>query len=369
MIGTVAALATMLPTQAVLSQQGRLETDQKREPVAGHQSSLTRDLAQRDSTVLDRLPTRSVLITHLQSLELASRVYTEQEPPGAFVFGNTSIRESYLRLLPQAANHDRNSTSLRSQFIASQFTRFDWQPVYHWQVLNIANQADVKGACARPGQLEAQEIASDAWRGFHAISYVNHNSRRVVVAIGGTNLWSFADWNNDVVALMGETAPYFDVACAYMQHIIATYQSHFEHYEFECTGHSLGGGACSYAASRLGRRGVTLNPIGTVATPRVKPFRTDGIVGEHAQRGIFNYVDPEDPAYHTYKAANRGHSGLIYWIAPQPDKKAGSMFDRVTKFLTPKRSAVERAWATYQAHRAATSVDRLVNFENLVRIR
>ena len=368
-IGTAAALAGMVVSQVAMPQPDGGKTNQKFEAVDGHKSSLKRDLSRQEAPAADRMPARPVLIAHLQSLELASRVYTEQQPTRAFVFGDTQIRENFLRLLPQAASLDGSPTSLENQFIASQFSRFDWQPVYHWQVLDIAKQTEVKGGCARPGQLKAHEITARDWGGFRAVSYVNHRARRVVVAIAGTNPWSLTDWNNDLTALMGETAPYFDVACAYMQHIIATYQPRFENYEFECAGHSLGGGACSYAASRLGRRGVTLNPIGTVATLRVKPLRIDTLSGEQAERGIFNYVDPGDPAYHTYKAANRVHRGAIYWIEPRQGKKPESLLGRVSKFLMPKRTAVERAWATYQAHQATTSLDRLVNFENLTRIR
>lgn len=362
-------LATMLLSQSSLSQEQKPTVPKRFEPVVGHQSSLSRDLGAQREPDQQRMPARSVLIDHLQALELAFRVYSEASRPETFIFGDDLTRQNFDRLKPHAEDLAREPTSLRNQYVASQFEFFEWQPVYHWKVLDIADRTNVRGSCSEPSEGRTPDTDREAWRGFRAVTYVNHRARRVVVAVAGTDVFSADDWKNDLVALGGYTAPYFEVACAYMRHIIETYKARLKDYEFECAGHSLGGGACSHAASRLGLRGVTLNPIGTVKSLRVKPFRTGVSSNTGARPGIFNYVDPEDPAHFAYKAADRVPSGLIYWIAPHPNENAGGMLDGVLQFLKPKKSAIERAWATYQAHRATISLDRLVEFEKLARIR
>lgn len=368
----VVAVTLMLALMVSVPVQAQREAGSKFEPVTGAKSLLRRDLLASGRLNQERMPKRPVLIEHLQSLELAQRAYTEPNRPGAYVFGRDLNRRDFDRLKSGQSSNlsgQHKAGGLRSQFVASQYEQFDWQPIYFWQVLDIADQAAVKGSCERDANGKVRQLDASAWRGFHAVTYVNHRSRRIVVAIAGTDFLSVDDWKNDAKALIGVAAPYFEAACAYMQHIIEAHSGELKNYRFECAGHSLGGGACSVAANRLGRRGVTLNPIGTSSISRGRVVGKIKVTGARADSGVFNYVDPDDPAHAVYKAASRETSGAVYWIKPPPKDKAPSTWERVKELVKPRKNIFERAWASYQAHSANVSLDRLVAYEHLSRIK
>ena len=364
------ALAMWVSISAPTPVKAQSDEKSKFEPVRGLKSSLKQDLLASGAASRERMPERAVLIDHLQSLELAQRAYTETKQPETYVFGSNLERRDFDMLRLWDVSGQQNPTGgLRDQFIRAQYKKFGWQPVYFWKILDIADQAAVKGSCQSGTDGIIRNLDADAWRGFKAVTYVNNRTRRVVVAIAGTDMLGADDWINDAKALVGVTAPYFEVACAYMRHVVETYEKKFKNYRFECAGHSLGGGACSFAANRLGRRGVTLNPIGTSAELRGKLVGMTNLPEARASEGVFNYVDPDDPAHAVYKAANRVKSGAVYWIKPAEQKEPRSVLDRVGDFLKPRKNIFQRAWARYQAHSANVSLDRLVANEGLARIR
>ena len=102
---------------------------------------------------------------------------------------------------------------------------------------------------ARDAWTDAELSASKA-AGFEANAYINDDDRKIVVAIAGTQ-----DLRRDFLeadiwrALIQAQAPQqFFLAKSYIRSVSSAYQAHG--YDTECVGHSLGGGACAYAALR-----------------------------------------------------------------------------------------------------------------------
>ncbi|MEM8975050.1 MAG: hypothetical protein AAGD43_23570 [Pseudomonadota bacterium] len=297
------------------------------------------------------IPKRAEFVGHFEAMELATRAYHERLEPGSFVFGTNSLRRDYERL--NVLRIKGAILTLSGQVQRALFEPLAWQPVYHWQVLERAKAGRVRDVCEQT----RRKLTADDWKGFQAVTYVNHQSKRIVVAIAGTDPESKADLFNDWVALLGKTAPHFDVACAYFQHVIRYYGSRFAGYSFACSGHSLGGGACSVAASRLGRVGIALNPIGT------HQLITGAVVARRSM--MANYIDPKDFALDLYKRFNRHPDGRIYWIAEKPIS-----LDLLQSFvqLLRRQPKISRLWESYLAHSATLSLDRLAKIHKLRRL-
>ncbi|MEM9359159.1 MAG: hypothetical protein AAGB04_23490 [Pseudomonadota bacterium] len=298
------------------------------------------------------LPERAEFVRHFGALELANRVYREQLEPGSFIFGSDVIRREYERL--NALRTKGAVLTLSAQIKRALFEALAWQPVYHWQVLEYAAEGKVQGECPQT----RRELTANDWKGFQAVTYINHQSKRIVVAIAGTDPASKADVFNDWVALTGRVAPHFDVSCAYFQHVIRQYGSRFAGYSFACSGHSLGGGACSVAASRLGRMGIALNPIGTHQQIKGQVLPQ--------QSTMVNYIDPKDFALDLYRRFNRHPDGRVYWIADKPVSR-----DLLQSFLQllRRQPKIVRLWDSYLAHSATLSLDRLAKIQKLQRLK
>lgn len=348
MLGAVFLLSTS-PWAKLASQEARPTPGTKKrfQPVIGDTSTL-KSLIERARPI----PKRSELVRHFVSLELAARAYNERKVPGAYIFGSKALRAEFDRI--NQLRMKGALLSLSMQLKRAQFEMLAWQPVYHWQVLEVAERGKVQGACPQT----RNELTGKDWDGFQAVTYINRKSKRVVVAIAGTDPESKADLLNDWIALRGRAAPHFEVACAYLQHVIRQYSARFLGYSFACSGHSLGGGACSVAANRLGRTGITLNPIGTQKL----------IVGALTFRPskISNYIDPKDFALDLYKRFNLHPEGRIYWIT---EKSVDSdLLQTVVQFLR-RQPKIVRIWESYLAHSATRSLDRLTKYQRLKRLR
>lgn len=137
-----------------------------------------------------------------------------------------------------------------------------------WKMLEIAD------ARALPEKRTALKAT-----GFRAYSYVNEREKILVIAVQGSRLpdldaASHPDtrkdviqdwWQNDVkrALLQGRIPPQFEIAREYLE---AVKQAYGNKYTIVCSGHSLGGGACAYAAGREGVRAVVINPISSGAS-------------------------------------------------------------------------------------------------------
>ena len=298
------------------------------------------------------IPRRAEFVNHFVALELAARSYNEHLKAGSFVFGTPALRNDFDRF--EALQKKGVTLKLSGQLRQALFKSLAWQPVYHWQVLEVAQRSNVSEACSQT----RRELSAEDWKGFQAVTYINHRSKRVVVAIAGTDPESKDDLFNDLVALRGKQAPHFEVACAYLQHLRRTYASRFAGYRYSCSGHSLGGGACSVAATRLGLRGVTLNPIGTQRTIRGPILAQPTLIA--------NYIDPKDFALGLYKTFDLNPNGRIYWISDKPMSQ--SLLETFYQFVR-RQPKIVRMWDSYLAHSATRSLDRLSKFQRIGRFK
>lgn len=164
--------------------------------------------------------------------------------------------------------------------------KFSGQQVFElrtdWRVLERAKDA-----------LAGAELASAAAAGFEANAYINETTKTIVVAVAGSQ-----DLKRDFLtadlwqALIKSEAPQqFYLAKTYVRSVIQRYQ--MQGFTTECVGHSLGGGACAYAAAELGIRALVLNPISA------------GKLSASAKFLITNYIVDGDIANLIYGA--RGH--------------------------------------------------------------
>lgn len=161
-----------------------------------------------------------------------------------------------------------------------------------WRVLERAHDS-----------LSAAELAVAESSGFEANAYINEVDKIIVVAIAGTqdlkhgfleeSLWR---------ALIQSQAPQqFFLAKSYTRSIIQRYQ--MQGFTTECVGHSLGGGACAYAASELGIRAIVINPISA------------GPLAQIARHLVTNYIVDGDIASIVYPKRGNEISGEVQTIA------------------------------------------------------
>ncbi len=297
-----------------------------------------------------KLPKGEQLVRDFEAMELAIKAYDKVLPTKTYVFGSDHQR----KLLKPSSGHEHSLIKSTRQMILDQYAH---RPVYDWQVLE--SSAPVAVGCKLAGEVTTPDVSAEAWQGFSATTYVNHTSKQIVVAIAGTDILSLSDLNNDRLALMHSKPPHFDAACAYFQDVIKRYEAKFDQYEFSCTGHSLGGGACSYAAAMLGRPAVTLNPIGNKWQP----------VGSNAPRAaIRHYIDPDDLAYNVFKTIQLPPVGTIYWIKAPP--KESTFFDgllQIYRIFKPE-TTLQRFSKAHQSHSASNALDRLGNIAKIQRL-
>jgi hypothetical protein len=336
-------VVTAWPAQAQLA-GGQDGTSRPFAPVVGmdgRQIVSLRELAKRARD----FPERSRLVRHYQFMELATRVYGETDSIGSFVFGADAQRAYF-------DGDTRSRSRLLEDTKRLIREQVDNQPVYHWKLLHKSEQVFGDGE-------RSYDVAAAKAAGFLAATYVNHGLKQVVVAIAGTDPLSLADIKNDLAALVRMKPSQFDHALSYFRDALERYRRKLPGYAFACTGHSLGGGACAYAAAMLGEPAVVLNPIGA-----------KWIAGLPDPRGtrIENYIDPDDFAFAVYSRAQLPPVGELYWIKQhRPENGAWERLKKAYRLLRPENS-VSRVAKSIAAHSADTSLTRLARFKNLPRL-
>jgi hypothetical protein len=210
-------------------------------------------------------------------LELANRAYDENQTPGHHVFQ----------------------------------TRDDWRVLEH------------AVAAMDTGLRQRAETS-----GFDATAYVNHAERRIIVAIAGSCARLFfgarqaavksqqdckKDWiDNDINAALrdGRSPDQFSVARDYITTVVNRHVATDggTHYRVECSGHSLGGGACAFAAAALDLRATTLNPISA------------GVLAAKRPELITNYVVEGDLARVVYGLRGLSPTGVVIVIDDGRDR-------------------------------------------------
>jgi hypothetical protein len=183
-----------------------------------------------------------------------------------------------------------------------------------WRVLERARDA-----------LSDAEISASKAAGFEANAYINDNSRIILVAIAGTQ-----DLRRDFIeadiwrALIKAQSPqHFYFAKSYIRTIQQRYQA--QGYVTECAGHSLGGGACAYAAAELGIRAVVVNPISA------------GKLGDLARHYVTNYVVDGDIANAIYSLRGNELSGDVQLIKHRRDAVRQQLNDKYGPLAGPIR--------------------------------
>ena len=170
---------------------------------------------------------------------------------------------------------------------------------YDWDTLNLSAAAYrddlVKGAPAFKNRDDwiVEDIRKNPSTGFLAYAMRNDKSGRIVVAIQGSRpdipghpVDAFHDWiGQDAKAyVLQKTPQQFEDAALYVGQIKNKFGGQ---YVVDCTGHSLGGGACAYAASKIDDvRAVTLNPITSTDTTSKNSYLIDNY---YAKNDVANF--------------------------------------------------------------------------------
>ncbi len=200
-----------------------------------------------------------------------------------------------------------------------------------WRILERARDA-----------LTDAELAAAKSAGFEANAYINDTSRIIVVAIAGTQ-----DLRRDFIeadiwrALIKAQSPqHFFLAKSYIRSIQGRYQA--QGYVTECVGHSLGGGACAYAASELGIRAVVVNPISA------------GKLGDLAKHYVTNYVVDGDIANAVYSLRGNELSGDVQLIKHRRDAVRLQLEDKYGPLAGPIRVIrdIQNSMKVHQIDRA-----------------
>ena len=79
--------------------------------------------------------------------ELAARSYNQQLKAGYFVFGSSALRKDFDRL--NALRQKGVPLKLSGELRQALFKALAWQPVYHWQVLELAVRHNVREVAHR----------------------------------------------------------------------------------------------------------------------------------------------------------------------------------------------------------------------------
>lgn len=132
-----------------------------------------------------------------------------------------------------------------------------------------------------------------------------------------------ADWKQDLNAIgRGQTPTQFTIAEKLVRQL---QDQHGSLYSIECAGHSMGGGACAYAAANIsGVHAVTVNPISTGALASKSSYLVD------------NYFIRNDAPDVAQRALQKDLTGWKYEINPQgPGTRPGSVANSTPSTLPP----------------------------------
>ncbi len=202
-----------------------------------------------------------------------------------------------------------------------------------WRVLERARDA-----------LTGAELATAVAAGFEANAYINETTRTIVVAVAGSQ-----DLRRDFLgadvwqALIRSQAPQqFYMAKTYVRSVIQRYQ--MQGFTTECVGHSLGGGACAYAAAELGIRALVLNPISA------------GKLAAGARYLITNYVVDGDIANLIYGARGNEFPGEVQVINDGRDAIRLLALEKYGQLAGPIL-VVRELRASITSHKVDTALD------------
>lgn len=242
----------------------------------------------------------------LVKLELASRVYSEQRMAGQRVFATAP----------------------------------------DWVVLEHANEA-----------MNEPDWAAATASGFEAVAYINDVERVVVVAIAGTQDLRRDFITNDVwqALIRAETPQQFYFATQYVKSVKRRYVSGA--YTIECVGHSLGGGACAYAAADSGIAARVINPI---SAGRLDP--------RHAHL-ITNYVVDREIASLVYGARGNGLSGAVHVISDGNDRLARERIIERWGRLGGIAVVIDDLRGAIDGHRVDAALDKIARMAEATRPR
>jgi len=215
-----------------------------------------------------------------------------------------------------------------------------------WIVLEHANEA-----------MHEPEWAAAVASGFAAVTYINDVERLVVVAIAGTQDLKRDFLANDVwQALIRAEAPQqFFFATQYVKSVKRRYLS--AGYTIECVGHSLGGGACAYAAADIGIEARVINPI---SAGRLDP--------RHAHM-ITNYVVDGEIANLVYGARGNVLSGQVHVISDRNDKAARERIVERWGRLGGIAVVIDELRGAIDGHRVDAALDKIARMAETSRPR
>jgi hypothetical protein len=202
----------------------------------------------------------------------------------------------------------------------------------------------------------ATELSAALAAGFEANTYINDTTKTIVVAVAGTQ-----DLRRDFIeadiwrALIQAEAPqHFYLAKSYVRSVQSRYQA--AGYHTECVGHSLGGGACAYAAAELGIRAIVLNPISA------------GRLNDIARNFVTNYVVDGDIAAAIYQLRGNDLTGDIQKIRHNRDAVRDELRRRYG-FLSGPIRVVRDLQNSVKVHQIERALDIIAAYAGTPRVK
>ena len=214
-----------------------------------------------------------------------------------------------------------------------------------WRVLERARDtySDAEGSAA-------------AAAGFESNAYINEAEKTIVVAVAGTQ-----DLRRDFLTadiwqalIKSESPQHFFMAKSYIRSVIQRYQA--RGFTTECVGHSLGGGACAYAAAELGIRATVVNPIAA------------GKISAGAKHLVRNYVVDGDIAQLVYAARGNEFIGDIRIINDGQNEARRRTAEKYGPLAGPVL-VVKDLKQSLRSHRIGYALDRIAEHAGIDRQR
>ncbi len=213
-----------------------------------------------------------------------------------------------------------------------------------WRVLERATDA-----------LSQDELAAAKAVGFEANAYINEVTKTIVVAVAGSE-----DLRRDFVAndiwqalVKSQLPQQAFMAKTYARSVIQRYQR--QGFITECVGHSLGGAACAYAASELGIRAITVNPI------------AGGRLDANAKFLITNYVVDGEIASIVYAKRGNEFAGDIVLIGAEQADRTREKLNEKYGPIAGAVLVVRELRDAIKNHRVGTALDKLAEHAGVQR--
>ena len=235
---------------------------------------------------------------------------------------------------------------------------------YDWETINLGRAAYSnslqKGDAVFKGRSDwtVADVRKDEKSGFLAYIFLNKEKGSLVIGMQGSADWkkyltssdSRTDWDQDIQAyVLNQKPQQFDVAEAYVREVKAKYGDRFT---VDCVGHSMGGGACAYAASQVqGVHAVSLDPITHNQLKTANGYNID------------NYVLHRDLADFWSRFRERSSPGWYYQVFPPPASPPAGPSGIANS--TP--ATVGKDMSHLSAHSADLLIDNLASQSGLIR--